>query len=30
MDAMDERKLCEIDRIILECKNSEHHRIKQF
>ena len=30
MDAMDDRKLNEIDRIILECKNSEHHRIKQF
>jgi len=30
MNAIDELDLKEIDRIILDCKISEHHRIKQF
>jgi hypothetical protein len=30
MDAIDNLDLKEIDRIILECRGSEHHRIKQF
>lgn len=30
MNALDELDLKEIDRIIIDCKSSEHHRIKQF
>ena len=30
MDAIDELNITEIDRIIIDCGNSEHHRIKQF
>lgn len=30
MNALNELDLKEIDRIILDCKSSEHHRIKQF
>jgi hypothetical protein len=30
MDAMDGRKLDEIDRIMEDALNSEHRRIKQF
>tara|TARA_B110000977_G_scaffold200129_1_gene289580 strand:- start:661 stop:813 length:153 start_codon:yes stop_codon:yes gene_type:complete len=30
MDAMDELNLEEIDRIIVECLQSEHYRIKKF
>jgi hypothetical protein len=30
MDAIDNLDLKEIDRIIKDCKNSEHHRLKQF
>jgi len=30
MDAIDNLDIKEIDRIIKDCKNSEHHRLKQF
>lgn len=30
MEAIDERNMAEIDRIISDCKASEHHRLKQF
>ena len=30
MDAIDELNITEIDRIIKDCRISEHHRIKQF
>jgi hypothetical protein len=30
MNAIDELNLKEVDAIILDCKESEHHRLKQF
>ncbi len=30
MNAIDDKDIKEIDKIIINCKNSEHHRLKQF
>jgi hypothetical protein len=30
MDAIDELNLSEVDRILIDCLNSEHYRIKQL
>jgi len=30
MEALDECDMVSVDRIIADCKASEHHRIKQF
>jgi hypothetical protein len=30
MDAIDDLNMEEVDRILNDCKKSEHHRLKQF